>query len=258
MTPVLTVLVPVYNERATIAEVLDRVSRATYSKQLVVIDDGSRDGTSEVIAEWLKRADFGSGLEVDVLRHAVNRGKGAAIRTGLARARGAVTLVQDADLEYDVADYPALVAPILAGEAEVVYGSRRLRGDNPPSPLPNRLCVTVLNQLVRVLYGLKLTDEATCYKAIRTDLLRRMDLRCERFEFCPEVTAKLGLMGVRILEVPVRYRPRGSLEGKKIRWTDGVEAVMTLLRWRFAPFQPGPDIQESSATGTAIEVPARS
>ena len=237
--PELTVIVPVYNEAATVAAVLDAVAAAAYEKQIVVVDDGSTDGTAEALAAWLGRTGgSGPGFDAQVVRHPANRGKGAAVRTGLDLARGVVTLVQDADLEYDPADYPAVVGPILADAADAVYGSRYLR---PAGPLPwtvNRACVVLLNALVLALYGRRLTDEATCYKAFRTDALRRMGLRCERFEFCPEVTAKACRMGLRLVEVPARYAPRTAAEGKKIRWRDGVEAVLTLLRWRVAPFRP--------------------
>lgn len=237
--PELTVIVPVFNEAATVAAVLDAVTAAAYEKQIVVVDDGSTDGTAGAIAAWVERTGgAGPGFEVQFARHPVNRGKGAAIRTGLALARGGVTLVQDADLEYDPADYPAVVGPILAGAADAVYGSRYLRPDGPLPWTVNRACVVLLNALVLGLYGRRLTDEATCYKAFRTDALRRMGLRCERFEFCPEVTAKACRMGLNLVEVPARYAPRTAAEGKKIRWRDGVEAVATLLRWRVAPFRP--------------------
>jgi dolichol-phosphate mannosyltransferase len=232
--PILTVIIPAYNEVATIARLLDAVVAAPYAKQIVLVDDGSTDGTVDAVEGWGLRSEW----PIEVVRHPVNRGKGAAIRSGLARARCDVTIVQDADLEYDPAEYSRLIEPILHGEADVVYGSRYLRPMGPLPWGPNRICVLLLNLMVRILYGRVLTDEATCYKAFRTELVRPMDLRCERFEFCPEVTAKLCRMGVRIHEVPITYTPRSQIEGKKIRWRDGVEAVVTLLRWRLAPFRP--------------------
>jgi dolichol-phosphate mannosyltransferase len=232
--PTLTVVIPAYNEAQTIGRLLDAVVAAPYVKQIVVVDDGSTDGTADALEQWGLR----SGRAIEVVRHPTNRGKGAAIRSGLARARGEVTIIQDADLEYDPAEYSRLIEPILRGDANVVYGSRYLRPVGPLPWGPNRLCVMLLNLMVRILYGRNLTDEATCYKALRTELLRRLDLRCERFEFCPEVTAKLCRMGVRIHEVPIAYTPRTQIEGKKIRWSDGVEAVATLLRWRLVPFRP--------------------
>lgn len=232
--PPLTVIIPCYNEARSIATLLDAVAGSAYRKQIVVVDDASTDGTAAALEGWRASA----GVAIDVLRHPANRGKGAAIRTGLSAARGAICLIQDADLEYDPSDYPSLIEPILAGRADVVYGSRYLKPEARLPMTPNRACVHLLNLMVRVLYGQKISDEATCYKAFRTDLLRQMDLRCERFEFCPEVTAKACRMGLTIREVPIRYRPRSVLEGKKIRWKDGVEAIATLFRWRFASFRP--------------------
>jgi dolichol-phosphate mannosyltransferase len=231
--PVLSVIIPVYNEAATIAAVLDAVSAVPYPKQVVVVDDGSTDGTDEVLRNWVSD---GSAI-VEVVGHPANRGKGAAIRTALERCLGEVTVMQDADLEYDPADYPALIEPILRGEADAVYGSRYLR---PSRHLPwtaNRLCVVGLNLAVRVLYGQSLSDEATCYKAFRTAVLRRMNLQCRRFEFCPEVTAKACRMGLAIREVSIRYAPRTRADGKKIRWWDGIEAIATLIRWRLVRLQ---------------------
>jgi glycosyltransferase involved in cell wall biosynthesis len=233
-TVLLTVLVPVYNEAATIDALLRRVLAAPYRKQVVVVDDGSRDDTQSVLQRWEGRANF------VFLRHAVNRGKGAAIRTGLDRARGKFTLIQDADLEYDPGEYPRMLEPLVAGQADVVYGSRYLDMQAPgraPWTL-NRVGVVGLNLWLRLLYGVRLTDEATCYKAFPTEVLRRMDLACERFEFCPEVTAKASRLGLRIHEVPISYRPRGLKEGKKIRWRDGWVAAATL--WKYRRWSPRP------------------
>ena len=232
--PTLTVLVPVYNEERTVEALLRKVAEGPYpDKQVIVIDDGSTDATPRLLEAWAGRPGF------CVLRHGRNRGKGAAVRSGLAHAAGEVTIIQDADLEYDPADYPRLVEPILRGEAEAVYGSRYLA---PARPLPwtrFRLGVAVFNGLVCALYGRRLTDEATCYKALRTGLWRALDLRAERFELCPEMTAKLCRRGVRIVEVPISYHPRGASAGKKIGWRDGVQTVWTLLRWRLLPFGDG-------------------
>lgn len=247
----LSVIIPVYNEARTIATLLDAVIRAPFEKQVIVIDDGSSDGTADVLQDWRLR----TGAEIEVVRHPANRGKGAAIRSGIARIRGDIALIQDADLEYDPADYPRLVGPILTGGAEVVYGSRYLRPENPLPWTANRLCVHLLNLLTRALYGLRTTDEATCYKAFKADILRRMDLRCERFEFCPEVTAKVGRMGLTFFEVPIRYRPRGRRDGKKIRWLDGAEAIATLIRWRFARFRPAPPAPRPDTSGRGSRDP---
>lgn len=233
-SPLLSVIVPVYNEVATVARLLDRVRAVPYPKQLILVDDGSTDGSTELLKKWADHPD------VILLHHPQNRGKGAAIRTGLVHASGRFTLVQDADLEYDPCDYPRLLKPLLQGQADIVYGSRYLRPSPNSRPCPRlfRYGVAVLNVAVRLLYGVRLTDEATCYKVFPTDLLRAMDLQCERFEFCPEVTAKACRMGLTIAEVSVRYTPRTTAEGKKIRWMDGWEALRTLWKWR--NWQPTP------------------
>jgi dolichol-phosphate mannosyltransferase len=226
--PLLTVIVPAYNEEGTIDDLLRCVVAAPYDKQIVVVDDGSTDATAEIGACWAKEDS-----RCELVRQHGNRGKGAAIRAGLAQARGQYTIIQDADLEYDPADYPRLLEPLLAGTADIVYGSRYLAPCiEGKQPLTFRWGVSALNLAVRALYGARLTDEATCYKVFPTALLRAMDLRCERFEFCPEVTAKACRMGLKILEVPITYRPRSIAEGKKIRWRDGWEALRTLWRWR--------------------------
>jgi glycosyltransferase involved in cell wall biosynthesis len=236
--PPLTVLIPVYNEERTIDELLRRVAAGPYpDKEVIVIDDGSSDATPRLLEPWADRPGF------RILRHAKNQGKGAAVRTGLAHARGEVTIIQDADLEYDPADYTRLVEPIRHGDAQVVYGSRYLA---PTRRLPwtkFRVGVMLFNGMVRVLYGQRTTDEATCYKAVRTRLFRALDLQAVRFELCPEMTAKLCRLGVRIAEVPVSYQPRGVADGKKIGWRDGASTVWTLLRWRVTPFTAASDLE---------------
>jgi len=226
--PLLTVIVPVYNEAATVDALLTRVHAAPYDKQVIVVDDGSSDETPRRLATWSARPG------VELVRHATNRGKGAAIRTALARAAGRFTIVQDADLEYDPGDYPHLIEPLLASEADVVYGSRYLRRGTlrRAGRLRYRLGLFVLNSAVWWWYGRRLSDEATCYKALATDVLQRMQLVCERFEFCPEVTAKACRLGLSIKEVPIHYDARSVQAGKKIRLRDGLEALRTLWRWR--------------------------
>jgi glycosyltransferase involved in cell wall biosynthesis len=219
--------VPVYNERGTIETLLRRVLAVPIDKEVVVVDDGSRDGTRELLAELATR------LPIRVVLHERNRGKGAAIRTALAEAKGEIVIIQDADLEYDPEDYPRLIAPIVNGETNVVYGSRYLLHDNPLPLTHFKVAVLMLSAMANLLYGTRLTDEATCYKVFRTSLIRSLPLRCERFEFCPEVTARVAKRGERILEIPIRYYYRTRAQGKKIGWRDGFEAFWTLLRYRF-------------------------
>jgi glycosyltransferase involved in cell wall biosynthesis len=225
--PLLSVLVPVYNERDTLGALLRRVLEVPVEKEVIVVDDGSRDGTRKVL-EALARE-----MPIRALFHPRNRGKGAAIRTALAAARGEFTIIQDADLEYDPADYPRLLEPVVKGETNVVYGSRYLGHTNPLPFTHFKVAVLLLNAMANLLYGTRLTDEATCYKLFRTSLLRSLPLRCERFEFCPEVTARVAKRGERIVEIPIGYRYRTRAQGKKIGWRDGFEAIWTLLRYRF-------------------------
>lgn len=226
--PLLTVIVPVYNEIATIDRLLASVFDAPHSKQVIVVDDASTDGSSELLD---KRRQTG---RIELLTHAQNQGKGAAIRTGLVRACGQFTIIQDADLEYDPPDYRNAIQPLLAGKAQVVYGSRRLgctrTWRHVGNPFYHR--VTVLNLCVRILYGARITDDATCYKVFPTAVLRSMGLACQRFELCPEVTAKACRMSLRIHEVPIRYTSRTLRAGKKIGLCDAIEAVRALWRWR--------------------------
>ncbi len=228
----LSILIPAYQEERTIGEVLRQVSAidtesSGFDKEILVCDDGSNDGTVSVVEERMAE-----DARVRLVRHEKNRGKGAAIRTALAEARGEYALIQDADLEYEVSDYPALLAAVNAG-ADVVYGSRFLTTDRPEGMrLANYLANRILTTSANWLYGLSITDEATCFKVFKTDLLRELGLTCEGFEFCPEVTAKLGKRKVAIAEVPIHYRARNIAEGKKVRWTDGVEALWVLVAHR--------------------------
>lgn len=227
----LSVIIPVYNEAATISLVIERVldvELGGYEREIIVVDDGSTDGTGTALtdlgARWPGR--------LKVVRHERNRGKGAAIRTALEHVTGDIVLTQDADLEYDPRDYPALLAPFEDPAVQVVYGSRTLRA-NPRSSWSFYWGGRLLSWVASLLYGARVSDEATGYKAFRVNLLRSLNLQPTRFEFCPEVTGKILRRGIEIHEVPISYRPRSVVEGKKIRWRDGLQAVWTLAKYRF-------------------------
>jgi len=220
----LSVIIPVYNEQGTIAETIARVRASSPEKEIIVVDDASTDSTCDIIAPLV--AD-----DLSLIRQPQNAGKGAAIRRALEEVTGDIVLIQDADLEYDPADYPALIAPIIAGQADVVYGTRApgFRGMS----WRHRLFNWIAARLTNLLFRANLTDEATCYKVFRTEVLRSIPLTCRRFEFCPEVTAKVRRRGLPIHEVPVSYQARDIGAGKKIRWWDGVVALWTLIKYRF-------------------------
>jgi glycosyltransferase involved in cell wall biosynthesis len=227
-----SIIIPVYNEIRSLPEVIERVINAPLpegcEKEIIVVDDGSTDGTSDLT----NRYENGSALRVH--HSVINFGKGAAIRVGLAKANGDIILIQDGDLEYDPRDYRELLRPIASGEAAVVYGSR-FRSRPKGMKWTNWLANKVLTSTTNLLYGAAITDEATAYKAFRADVLREIRLTCLRFEFCPEVTAKVRRLGHEIHEVPISYNARGILDGKKIRARDGFQALWALLKYRFVP-----------------------
>jgi glycosyltransferase involved in cell wall biosynthesis len=225
----LSVIIPAYNEEATIEKLLQLVKEANIGnvqKEIIVIDDGSKDNTLKEVSKL---------SDIKVIEHEKNRGKGAAIRTGIKFATGDIIIIQDADLEYDPQDYKSLIDPILEGKAKVVYGSRTAKKSNK---LYTKISFYIggrsLTWLTNLLYNTHITDEPTCYKVFEADLLKNMGLKCERFEFCPEVTAKVAKRKIRIHEIPISYYPRKVEEGKKIKWQDWVEAVWSLLKYRFS------------------------
>lgn len=224
----LDVIIPVYDEEDTLAEVLERVLASPLEPTIIAVDDGSSDGSAAILERY---ADNG---RVRVASHERNLGKGAAVRTGIALASGDVVLVQDADLEYDPDDYGAILAPFDDPAVEVVYGSRRLDRSNPTGSPMFLMGGVSLTWITNLLYGTRITDEPTCYKAFRRGLLQTLPLSCMRFEFCPEVTAMVARRGIAIHEVPISYAPRSKAEGKKIGIGDWFEAVHTLLKYRFA------------------------
>jgi dolichol-phosphate mannosyltransferase len=229
----ISIVIPVYNEFHTLSQVLERVRRAPLPagcvKEIVIIDDGSTDGTVQIH----NQQDAAARAEI-THRRISHSGKGSAIRAGIELATGDIVLIQDGDLEYDPNDYARILEPIVNGSADIVYGSRFL-GRRVAMALPNRIANRALTEAANLLYHAQITDEATAYKAFRMDVLREIHLKCHRFEFCPEVTAKARRLGFKIHEVPVTYNARGIAEGKKIRARDGWEALWTLLRYRFAP-----------------------
>ena len=220
-----SVIVPVYNEVVHLEELLQAVHASPVKKEIIIVDDGSTDGTREKL-KALPPID-----DVIIVFHEKNCGKGASIRTALNYCRGEYIIIQDSDLEYDPQDYSALLRPLRNRETNVVYG---VRPDRPERGLRFFLGAKFLTHLANFLYGINIHDEATCYKVFRRSLLMQIDLRCRRFEFCPEVTAKVCRMGERIEEVPISYNPRSAAEGKKIRHSDGWQAIWTLIRYRFA------------------------
>lgn len=227
--PDVTVLVPALNEEATIREVIERLLALEFDLQIVVINDGSTDQTGAILTSL--------GDKIEVIRNSKPGGKGAAIRKGLAIARGKVVVIQDADLEYRPEELPLLVKPVLEGKATVVFGTRFAHGMPLHMALPNKIVNKLLVWAVAILFFRRISDEATCYKAFRRDVIEKMNLVCNRFEFCPEVTAKAIRLKQNILEVPIHYEPRSKEAGKKIRWTDAPEAFWTLLRHRFSRFK---------------------
>jgi len=225
--PLLSVVMPAFNERPTIEAIIRRVLAVPIRKELIVIDDCSTDGTRDVLQQLQPELGF------TLLLQPRNAGKGAALRAGFAQVRGDIVVVQDADLEYSPEEYPELIELICSGRADVVYGSR-FRGRHRAFLFVHYLGNRLLTLLTNVLYNTMLTDMETCFKAMRVDVVRSMTLRSNRFGIEPELTAKIFKRGYRVYEIPITYDGRGYEDGKKITWRDGVVAVWTLIRYRFA------------------------
>ena len=230
MADKLSIVIPIYNEAEHLEEILRQIEAVDIGmeKELILVDDCSTDGTREILQKLQNSADN----TAKIYYHEMNRGKGATVRTGFQHITGDITLIQDADLEYDPQDYPILLEPILAGKADVVYGSRFMEGRQEGllrSYLANRF-LTFLSNLVN---GTKLTDMETCYKVIKTDILKEVSLRSDRFGFEPEITAKLAKRKCNIVDVPISYRGRDYHQGKTVSWKDGVAAIIHILRFRF-------------------------
>jgi glycosyltransferase involved in cell wall biosynthesis len=226
----LSVIVPCYNEQTTIRTILDRVASQAVVGEIVVVDDCSADGSREILREIA--ASWPQGAPpLRLLLHASNRGKGAALRTGIRAARCPLLVVQDADLEYDPSEYGKLIQPILSGDADVVYGSRFAGFPRRVLYFWHSLGNRFLTTLSNMTTNLNLTDMETCYKAFKTEILQGIPLRCDRFGFEPEITAKIAKLGCRVYEVPISYRGRSYAEGKKIGWKDGLQALAVILKY---------------------------
>lgn len=221
-----SVVMPCYNEAGTVDAIIRSVLAQPMVAELIVVDDGSTDGSWELLQGWPAR-----DARVRLLRHERNQGKGAAVRHGFEIATAPVIVVQDADLEYDPADYARLLEPILAGTASVVYGSRFAAGARAKTEWWHSLGNRLLTMAANLITGQGLTDEATCYKVFRHEVLLGLALEEDGFGFCPEVTAKLGRQGVKIVEVPIRYQARSAAQGKKLRLRDGWKALFCLLKY---------------------------
>ena len=222
-----SVIVPAYNEVGTIREILQRIQSVDIADEIIVVDDGSTDGTAELL-----RGLDGQGL-VRAVYHESNRGKGAAVRSGIHHTQGDLIIIQDADLEYDPRDYIAMLRPIQEGVADVVYGSRFLGGPRRPTMFWHMVANKLLTFITNILYDTILTDMETGYKVFRRNVVEGLNLKAKRFEFEPEFTAKILKRKVRIFEVPITFNPRDYEEGKKIGLKDAFQAVWTLLKYRF-------------------------
>ena len=231
--PKLSILIPSYNEQATISSILKKVdevdlAKLGVSKEIIIVDDGSKDRTVAIIKDLQKKYKY-----IKFIQHKKNKGKGGAIKTAIKYATGDILIVQDADLEYNPQDYFQCILPILKGKAKVVYGSRRLEKRNKKySGLSYYIGGIGITWLFNLLFFTRLTDEPTCYKTFRSDVIKKIKINSNGFEWEPEITAKVTKKGIKIYEVPIIYCPRSVKEGKKIRWKDGFNAIWTIIKYR--------------------------
>ncbi len=222
----LTVIMPVYNERETLEKILQRVRDVDIPKEIIIVDDYSTDGTRDILKKYESEPD------IKIFYHPVNKGKGAALQTGFKQATGDIVLVQDADLEYHPEEYPKLIEPITKGYADVVYGSR-FKGTSRAFLFWHYLGNKFLTFLTNLLFNACLTDMETCYKVMKRDVLKNIEIKSNRFNVEPELTAKILKQKVKVIEVPITYTGRDYEEGKKITWRDGLSALFTLIKYRF-------------------------
>jgi glycosyltransferase involved in cell wall biosynthesis len=234
----LTVIIPAFNEASTILKVLERVKKVPIEKEVIVVDDASTDGTREILAK--------RGQEIKIFFHETNQGKGAAIRTGISHVTGDLVIIQDADLEYDPSEYPDLMAPILEGKADVVYGSRFSGGPHRVLFFWHAVGNKMITTLSNILTDLNLSDMETGYKIFKTEILREITIESNRFGFEPEITAKIAQLGCRIYEIPISYWGRDYSEGKKINWKDGIAALYWIVKYNLFRRTPKKREKESS------------
>lgn len=228
----ISILIPIFNEAKTLKLILEKIDEVSFcglEKEIILIDDYSIDGTRDILAELGQTCPD----KYKIFYHEKNMGKGAALRTGFGHVTGDIVIVQDADLEYNPSDYEPLIEKLVKGEADVVYGSRFLN-EKSEFMLLSKLANKFLTFVTNVLYGVKLTDMETCYKAFKTDFIKGIQIKANRFDFEPEITAKVLKKGAKLIELPVLYNAREYDEGKKITWKDGVHAIWTLVKFRFS------------------------
>lgn len=229
----LSIIIPVYNEEKTILKILNKLSKVNLkiNKEIIMINDGSKDNSRKIIEDYLKKQKKTKNITYKLLSKK-NGGKGSAIRAGMNLSTGDIITVQDADLEYNPEDYRKLIKPIIEGKAKIVYGSRFLKRHTPLYKIyfwGNKF----LTLLTKILYNTKITDMETCYKVFKADIIKNIKIKANHFDFEPEITAKILKLGIKIKEIPISYNPRTIKEGKKINWKDGLQAIWTLIYWRF-------------------------
>lgn len=235
---VLSVIIPLYNEEKSIVKILDKVisTKLPYNtgREIIIVNDASTDDSKKVIEEYIK---YNKEVQIKLVSHDKNSGKGAAVKSGINKISGDYVIIQDADLEYDPDDYYSLLKCMIDKKLKVIYGSRFLNKENRHSYQTFYWGGRLVSLITNILYNQNLTDEPTCYKMFDTALLKSIKLNCNGFEFCPEVTSKVSRLGYKIKELPINYTPRSIEQGKKIRWTDGLEAITVLIKNRFISYK---------------------